>query len=767
MTPSTPFVWTTKARNLEWFRGRVSAYIPPSMIVKRDRWEIQRGEILAELNACEWPVMIVRSSVSNEDTTGSSSAGVYASALDVTGTDQLAVAIDEVFASYGERCGRDEELFIQPMLQDSVLSGVASGRDHLGGGPYRVINWTRGRDTSAVTSGGAVNVAAWFGLRGGDDIAPAPPELAGVVGLLDEVIALLNTDLVEIEFAQSRSHGPTLLQVRPLTGVHVINDDEARGAALAARAAIDTLGRRRDARLGSGSLLGVMPDWNPAEMIGLRPRPLSASLYRRLITTQVWSQARRDLGYRDLTGVELMPDIAGIPYIDVRASLSSLVPAELSDNIAARWVASATHRLANRPELHDKIEFEVMVSAWGPLASQRLAERFGGALSRRELSAIEDSLLSRTSDLLGDPQRISIDLRRVAGLSAALDQSPHSWAVRADRLAADGTLPFARLARIAFVATDLAEQLVAAGAFDRDLRDDIIGSAGKVASDLLSSLTTASRAEFLSEYGHLRPGTYDITSLRYDEDPGLYFPDSLRQAPSPTKLARRESRSVAKADVDRIDAALRTQGLPLSGTDFLGFLRAAVSAREQSKFWFTRELSALLSSVSSGLAEFGLDRETVSYLTWEQIAAQKIDPLRLREAAKRGKAQHEVVRRVALPMLISSSSEVLAFEAQQSTPNFITTTSVEGEVAQVDAGESPDGRIAAIVSADPGYDWIFTRGIVGLVTAFGGANSHMAIRAREFGIPSVIGSGLDAFGRWASARRLQIDCATQSVRILA
>ena len=44
-------------------------------------------------------------------------------------------------------------------------------------------------------------------------------------------------------------------------------------------------------------------------------------------------------------------------------------------------------------------------------------------------------------------------------------------------------------------------------------------------------------------------------------------------------------------------------------------------------------------------------------------------------------------------------------------------------------------------SADPGFDWIFTRDISGFVTQFGGANSHMAIRASELGIPAVIGAG--------------------------
>ena len=51
----------------------------------------------------------------------------------------------------------------------------------------------------------------------------------------------------------------------------------------------------------------------------------------------------------------------------------------------------------------------------------------------------------------------------------------------------------------------------------------------------------------------------------------------------------------------------------------------------------------------------------------------------------------------------------------------------------------PAGSIVFIRSADPGYDWLFNRGIAGLVTEHGGANSHMAIRAAEFGLPAAIG----------------------------
>ena len=56
----------------------------------------------------------------------------------------------------------------------------------------------------------------------------------------------------------------------------------------------------------------------------------------------------------------------------------------------------------------------------------------------------------------------------------------------------------------------------------------------------------------------------------------------------------------------------------------------------------------------------------------------------------------------------------------------------------------------------------FSYPISGLITAWGGANSHMAIRAGELGLPAVIGAGEILFKRWSSAKKLFIDCPGKS-----
>ena len=49
---------------------------------------------------------------------------------------------------------------------------------------------------------------------------------------------------------------------------------------------------------GKTTFFGVMPDWNPAEIIGIKPKPLSLSLYKELITDRVWALNRKDYGLR-------------------------------------------------------------------------------------------------------------------------------------------------------------------------------------------------------------------------------------------------------------------------------------------------------------------------------------------------------------------------------------------------------------------------------------------------------------------------------------
>ena len=90
--------------------------------------------------------------------------------------------------------------------------------------------------------------------------------------------------------------------------------------------------------MGKKTIYGVMPDWNPDEIIGIKPKPLSLSLYRDLITDFTWAYQRNNYGYRNLRSFPLMTHFFGLPYIDVRVSFNSFIPVDLEENLAGKLV---------------------------------------------------------------------------------------------------------------------------------------------------------------------------------------------------------------------------------------------------------------------------------------------------------------------------------------------------------------------------------------------------------------------------------------------
>ena len=162
-----------------------------------------------------------------------------------------------------------------------------------------------------------------------------------------------------------------------------------------------------------------------------------------------------------------------------------------------------------------------------------------------------------------------------------------------------------------------------------------------------------------------------------------------------------------------------------------------------------------------------LDIKTVLGL-YSSLSDRDVQDIFIEDIA-RGKKAHAVAQSIKLPQLIVNQDDIYSFFMGNVEANYITlgkTVEVivtEEQFPHVDLG----GKIALIRSADPGYDWIFSRGIRGLITMYGGANSHMAIRCAELGIPAVIEAGEESFSLWSQASMLEIDCALRKVRTIS
>ena len=793
-----------KAATLAKLEGRLThGRVLPQATISHERWVADRKRVLRRLMAVPWaqetagklPALIVRSSASGEDGVEQSFAGHFLSIQNVAGTEALATAIDQVFASYAPLPAAGQKVLVQPMLSRVVASGVATSREVGSGRPYIVVNTSLGEDTTQVTAGRSNETEVCYHFRG--SLSPPEGRCGAVVRLIREIERLSDSSRVDIEFAfVEGEHQPVLLQARPLVAVPTVplpRDRHCRLLAQAERKIAATLGAHPLAR-GRRSALGVMTDWNPAEMIGVRPRPLALSLYRSLVTDDVWARQRSSYGYRDLLGVPLLIDILGFPYIDVRASFDSFVPAALDEDAADRLVDHYMDRLLAAPALHDKIEFEIVLSCYAFDTGAKLEALRAAGFSEVEVADLRDALHALTCRII-DPSA-SPRIADRAGLDKLQTRRAQILASDAPPLAQAywlledcrrfGTRPFAGLARVGFIAIQLLNSMVQVGAIGDAERQAFLMNVSTIASEMQRDLVRLNKPDFLASYGHLRPGAYDILSPRYDEAPELYFngfwsadhllparmrAEAIELGIEPLSQVAALQRGDLWGRLERAVAPLLEQhGFDLPPAMFLDFLAEGIREREHAKFLFTRNLSDALALIKRWGATVGLSPEDLSFADIRAVReayATAHEPLELfTDTIRHGREGFEATSATCLPPLIVAAGDVWGFELPIATPNFVTNRAARGPVVrELDTGEL-DGAIVLIPNADPGFDWIFSRSIAGLVTAYGGANSHMAIRAAELDLPAVIGAGEHLFREWAQASALQIDCANRRVDIM-
>ena len=204
-------------------------------------------------------------------------------------------------------------------------------------------------------------------------------------------------------------------------------------------------------------------------------------------------------------------------------------------------------------------------------------------------------------------------------------------------------------------------------------------------------------------------------------------------------------------------------------------MRQAIEGREWSKFLFTRNLSAALESLVEFGAAHGFSREELAHLKigelLDQRGAQTQEVTQaLRRILQAGQEAYSITQAICLPGQIFSEQDFSCFEQLKAQPNFVTRKKIRARTIHLSSHEVHPmdlaGAIVLIQNADPGFDWIFSRNIAGLVTMYGGTNSHMAVRAGEFQLPAAIGTGEALYQRLSQAQMLELDCASRQIRIV-
>jgi len=705
--------WGTKAETLERLQPLLNqARVLPQIRFTSQQWQHQAAELIGQLEQQDWlnKPLIVRSSAAQEDGLEQSLAGHFVSVLDVLGLPAIDQAVKEVMDSFAEDSA-GQQIFIQPMLQDIALSGVAFSHDPNTGSPYWVINYDdQSGATDTVTSGRSNRLQTVYHYREAACLPPAP--LSQVIALLLELEALLPAGALDIEFALDTSGQVWLFQVRPLQvpSCSVEQVRELTSALQGIERHFSNLNRPHPYLHGQHTLFGVMPDWNPAEIIGIRPGVLARTLYQELITDSIWAYQRHNYGYRNLRSFPLLQSFGGCPYIDVRLSFNSFIPAELPPELAERLAQYYLDRLQSFPNYHDKVEFEILFSCYTLDLPERLQILHAQGFSKPDIDLLADSLRRLTHEIIHPETGLwKQDIQRIHRLEARqqeLNQAKLDPFAKIYWLLEDckryGTLPFAGLARAGFIAVQMLRSLVETQILTEPEYAQFLAQLNTISSGMSHEFTQLSRQAFLEKYGHLRPGTYDLNSPRYDEAPERYFDWTCEQPaatePAPFVLTLKQFRE--------IEESLQKHQLDLSVLGLFDFIKQAIEGREYAKFVFTRSLSQVLQEIANVSVDYGLDADQAAQLDikcFYQLYTSSAEPeTLLRQSMRNGLQQAELTRRLILPPLISQKSQIWSLKLEQGEPNYITLQSAIGRVTHIhDAHADLADSILLIESADP------------------------------------------------------------------
>ena len=777
---------STKANTLKALASRlVTSHIEDMAIITIEEVQTDPDSVYQKIwEQYQGIRIVIRSSSKREDSFEMSNAGHFESFLDIDSSDKNKVleTINQVIESYkkdGELIP-DDQILVQSMTENVTVGGVLFSRDIQHNRPYYVINYDDNGTTNSVTSGQAVKTI-W--IAHDTKMEQIPEEWQNLMISVHEIESIFKDILLDIEFSIKKSGEIVIFQVRPLAASYRLGNQDQD---------VEMLELKNKLKSEYATLLSFdqpvfsdMAFWNPAEIIGCNPHPLDYSLYKNIITKQAWNQGLTEIGYKRVSH-NLMYRFGNKPYISVDFSFKSLIPETIDEVLTQKLIFYYRNQLKANPSAHDKIEFEIVFSCFDFFTNSRLDKLSNYGFEQNEIVNIRNALFILTDKLIVNYKNILeqdlSDLKKLEAkrnFSEVVMEDPRSdekfYIEQINELLKAtekyGTIQFSRQARCAFIAKSLCKSLTELGCISKDEYEKIMSCISTVAEQFNQDLTRfasgeLSRKYMIKEYGHLRAGTYDIRIPRYDST------DFLDDIENPEKKIKNSaSKTIDILLTERVKNAIAQAGFHFCAEDLEFFIRSSIEQREYFKFIFTKSLSRCIELVAELGNRLDIKREELSYVEITQILslthydnAREMREFLFTVIAEHQKLYHRNLGLI-LPECIFNEDDFDIVTLNNSRPNFITNKKTEAELVIIENVKNIDisHKIAVIEKADPGYDWIFTKNIAGLITKYGGAASHMAIRCAEFGIPAAIGCGEKIYQAICNKHRVTIDCENNSL----
>ena len=207
---------------------------------------------------------------------------------------------------------------------------------------------------------------------------------------------------------------------------------------------------------------------------------------------------------------------------------------------------------------------------------------------------------------------------------------------------------------------------------------------------------------------------------------------------------------LTKKKEKQVNLIFKKHGLKTTCKNFFNFASKSISLREHAKLIFSKSINEIFINLIKLSKEIKISRDDLEYVSiknfiiyYSNVEPEKLKILLMKEI-KKNKINAKYLNLIEFPELITSEKDIYCHEQRSRKGNFITNKTTNGEIvsfSKIKKYSTLANKIVLIENADPGYDFIFSYKIKGLITEYGGANSHMSIRCLELGIPAIIGIG--------------------------
>ena len=180
-----------------------------------------------------------------------------------------------------------------------------------------------------------------------------------------------------------------------------------------------------------------------------------------------------------------------------------------------------------------------------------------------------------------------------------------------------GTLPFAGIARVAFITTNMIISLVKKKILSEDdynfFYSNLNTITKKINLDYANFLNNKiTKKKFVNKYGHLRPSSYSISSLNYNEGFNLYFSKNKKNIN--INSDRKKYFKLETSKINKLNKIFKKNNLKITPNFFFKFAKNSIENREYAKYKFMIFINEIFKNIIIVADEIKIKRDDLEYL---------------------------------------------------------------------------------------------------------------------------------------------------------